>query len=108
MSKKTVDIKLVTLPTPAAKDDWVNKRVTAEAPQLPTAEEGPRTKRLTADIPFDLHHKVRVHCLANEISISEFVHSVLQREMALLAAGTPEPREIGNATEAAEQDQAFA
>ncbi len=107
MSKKTVDIKLVTLPTPAAKDDWVSKRVTADAPQPPAAEEGPRTKRLTADIPFDLHHKVRVHCLSNEISISEFMGSVLTREMASLA-GTPEPREVGNATQATEQDQAVA
>jgi hypothetical protein len=78
---------------PATAQDWVEAG-RREAPQQSSRQPKGRTKRLTADVPFDLHRQARVHCLAEDISISEFVEGVLVREMERLNAGKSEPRKV--------------
>ncbi|KUO56867.1 MAG: hypothetical protein APF80_13445 [Alphaproteobacteria bacterium BRH_c36] len=73
MSTKTVAFKQPTaLPKPA--DAWVgtSQPVPLKEPKL----EGP-TKRLTVDIPEELHRRIKVDCAGKGIQISDVVRDLL-------------------------------
>ncbi|MCH9808467.1 MAG: hypothetical protein K0U74_12100 [Alphaproteobacteria bacterium] len=74
MSSKTIPFKQPgELPKPA--DDWVG------APQQPAATKKPKvvgqTKRLTVDVPENLHRRIKVHCAGEGTQISDVVRDLL-------------------------------
>jgi len=74
MSSKTIAFKN---PVPFAKpaEDWVGAIETAK-PVAPAAPSGP-TKRLTVDIPEDLHRRIKVDCAQKGTQISDIVREIL-------------------------------
>lgn len=72
MSTKTIAFK-----QPAAfsrpAEQWVENRSAAPASLGPT-------KRLTVDVPADLHKRLKVHCANVERQISDIVRELLERE----------------------------
>jgi hypothetical protein len=72
MTSKTIAFKQpATLSRPA--EDWVGSRASPSAPSGPT-------KRLTVDVPADLHKRIKVHCANTEQQISDIVRELLERE----------------------------
>jgi proline-rich tail region repeat protein len=72
MSTKTIAFKQpITQPRPV--EDWVGART------VPVAPAGP-TKRLTVDVPADLHKRIKIHCATTERQISDIVRELLDRE----------------------------
>lgn len=74
MSTKTIPFKQPgALPKPAA-DAWVgvSETIPVKEPKL----EGP-TKRLTVDIPEDLHRRIKVDCAGKGIQISDVIRELL-------------------------------
>ena len=72
MTCKTIAFKQpAALSRPA--EEWVGART---APSAPT---GP-TKRLTVDVPADLHKRIKVHCATTDRQISDIVRELLERE----------------------------
>ncbi len=66
MSKK---IKLSSRPAePVNSDAWVNQRIVPEESK-PTI----KPKRLTVDIEPHLHRRLRLHCLQQDVSVTQFV-----------------------------------
>ncbi len=75
MSTKTIPFKQpVTLPKPA--EAWVG---TPAEEVKPAKVEGP-TKRLTVDIPEELHRRIKVQCAMKDIQISDVVRDILVKE----------------------------
>lgn len=75
MSTKTIPFKQpMALPKPA--EAWVG--TVTEAPKVAKVE-GP-TKRLTVDIPEDLHRRIKVQCAMKDIQISDVVRDILVKE----------------------------
>lgn len=52
----------------------------SRAPRGGAAKFGVGEKRLHADIPADLHHKVKAHCFKRGIQIREFLIELLAKE----------------------------
>ena len=77
MSSKTVAFKNPTLLTKPA-EDWVGAPGEGSAPK-PVKHVGP-TKRLTVDIPEDLHRRIKVSCAMNDKQITDVVHDILAKE----------------------------
>ena len=69
MSRKTV-----TIPKPKPADDWVKERVVKIA-----AKPGP-TKRVTIEMPLDLHLRVKVGCAQRMRNIADVVREFLDNE----------------------------
>jgi len=69
MSRKTVPI---LQPKPA--DDWVKDRAVKITP-----EQGP-TKRVTIEMPLDLHLRVKVGCAERMRNIADVVREFLDNE----------------------------
>lgn len=79
MSTKTIAFKQPTsLPLPAA-EAWV---ATAE-PVKPAKPDVP-TKRLTVDVPEDLHRRIKVDCAGKGVQISDVVRDILAKEFPAL------------------------
>ena len=73
MTSKTIAFKQpAALSRPA--EDWVGARAAPAA-----APAGP-TKRLTVDVPAELHKRLKVHCANSERQISDIVRELLERE----------------------------
>ena len=51
-----------------------------EAPQNSDHEDLPALKRLTVNIPDELHHRIKVRCAHERLQISEVVRSLLTKE----------------------------
>jgi len=66
--------KVVTIPNPNPADDWVNERATT-----PQSKPGP-TKRVTIEMPLDLHLRVKVGCAKRMRNIAEIVREFLDNE----------------------------
>lgn len=77
MNLKTVPFRQ---PTPLAKpaEDWVGAPV-PPAPAKSATPDAP-TKRLTVDIPEDLHRRIKVHCAGKGIQITDIVRDLLTKE----------------------------
>lgn len=77
MSSKSVPIpQPVSLSRPA--DAWI-EGAPARSPKI----EGP-TKRLTVDIPKDLHKRIKAHCAEHETQISDAVRIILAEKFPAL------------------------
>ena len=79
MSTKKVQIgtKPTNKPAPAAADAWVESRSpVAEADQI--AQEQPeKMKRLTIDVPEELHRKIKTACAQRGTKIADEVRELL-------------------------------
>ena len=79
MSTKKVSIgtKPTSKPAPAAADAWVESRSpVAEADQI--AQEQPeKMKRLTIDVPEELHRKIKTACAQRGTKIADEVRELL-------------------------------
>ena len=76
MSSKTIPFKQ-PMPLPKPAEAWVG---TAEAVEkAPAKVEGP-TKRLTVDVPEDLHRRIKVQCAMKDTQISDVVRDLLAKE----------------------------
>jgi len=76
MTTKTVPFRT---PTQLPKlDDWVGVQQALPEPKV-AKPEGP-TKRLTVDIPEDLHRRIKVHCAGQGTQISDIVRELLAKE----------------------------
>lgn len=74
MSTKTIPFKTPTgLPKPA--EDWVGAPPETSSPKPPKLQ-GP-SKRLTVDIPEDLHRRIKIHCAGEGVQISDVVRDLL-------------------------------
>jgi proline-rich tail region repeat protein len=72
MTSKTIAFKQPqALARPA--EDWVGAR------SAPTAPAGP-TKRLTVDVPAELHKRIKIHCATAERQISDIVRELLEEK----------------------------
>ena len=74
MSSKTIAFKS---PVPFTKpaEDWVGAtEITKQV--VPAVPSGP-TKRLTVDIPEDLHRRIKVDCAQKGAQISDIVREIL-------------------------------
>jgi hypothetical protein len=72
---KTVPIK--PKPSqPESKASRLDDFVGAEKP--PSAEPLPRMKRLTFDIPADLHKRIRLACIEKEVDMAAELRCILQ------------------------------
>jgi len=69
MSRKTV-----TIPKPMPAEDWIKTRAVKT-----TSEPGP-TKRVTIEMPLDLHLRVKVGCAQRMRNIAEVVREFLDKE----------------------------
>ena len=80
MTSKTIPFKpMPQLPSPAA-ENWVGAPAVASAPEpAPAKLEGP-TKRLTVDIPEDLHRRLKVKCAADGEQMSDVIRDLLLKE----------------------------
>ena len=76
MSTKTIAFRQ-PIPLPHPAEEWVGARSTA--PAVASAPSGP-TKRLTVDVPAELHKRLKVHCATAERQISDIVRELLERE----------------------------
>jgi ParG len=78
MSTKTIPFRQPThLAKPA--EDWVGA-----APAAPKGiKDGAPTKRLTVDIPEDLHRRIKVHCAGKGSQISDIVRELLAKEFPI-------------------------
>lgn len=76
MSSKTIPFKQpVTLPKPA--EAWVGNVAGTEKP---AAKPDLPTKRLTVDVPEDLHRRIKVQCAMKDTQISDVVRDILAKE----------------------------
>lgn len=74
MSTKSIPFKQpVPLPKPAEK--WVEGAAPAAAPKI----EGP-VKRLTVDIPEELHTRIKLHCVRKKTLITDWVRELLEAQ----------------------------
>lgn len=72
MTSKTIAFKQpAALSKPA--EEWIGTRATPAAPAGPT-------KRLTVDVPAELHKRIKIHCANTERQISDIVRELLERE----------------------------
>lgn len=77
MSTKTIAFKTPThLPKPA--EDWIGA-VTPAPVREAVKPDGP-TKRLTVDIPEDLHRRIKVDCAGKGTQISDAIRDILINE----------------------------
>lgn len=77
MSTKTIAFKTpVPLPKPA--EAWVGAQEVSPEPKA-NKVEGP-TKRLTVDIPEDLHRRIKVDCAGQGTQISDVIRELLTKE----------------------------
>lgn len=70
MTRKQVDIN----PRPKAStssDAWINKRLT---------EDGSLSKRLTVDVPADLHVRVKAGCALRNTNMRSIIIDLLDKE----------------------------
>jgi hypothetical protein len=72
MTLKTIPFKQPTVLTRPA-EDWVEARTTVSVVAGPT-------KRLTVDVPADLHKRLKIHCASTEQQISDVVRTMLEKE----------------------------
>jgi hypothetical protein len=76
---------------PATADEWVRD---GNAPEKPSKqEEGPQ-KRLTLNLPAELHTSFKGLCVRKEITIQDKVQELIERELATdwqAAADKPDP-----------------
>jgi predicted DNA binding CopG/RHH family protein len=68
---------------PAAKakvDGWVETREvsTKQSKAIPTTEVQPKIKRLTLDIPDDLHRKIKGKAVAEGVTMVEMLRELLE------------------------------
>ncbi|MFK7161833.1 plasmid partition protein ParG [Marinospirillum sp. MEB164] len=70
MSGKKVAFGAKPKQTPTA-DDWVEKRET------PEDENKPKMKRLTIDVPEDLHRQIKAECAMRGSKIADEVRELL-------------------------------
>ena len=75
MSTKTIAFKQPTSLPPPSAEAWVG---TAE-PAKPAKPDVP-TKRLTVDVPEDLHRRIKVDCAGKGVQISDVVRDILFKE----------------------------
>ena len=74
MSKK-IDIKLPNQKNEKAKKDWIQgKEKEAKAEPKSTA----KNKRLTIDIPEDLHNKFKIDCIKKGLNMAEVIKRLIQ------------------------------
>lgn len=66
--------KSVTIPKAKPADDWVNNRV-VKLPAEPIA-----TKRVTIEMPVDLHQRVKVGCATRMRNMADVVREFLDNE----------------------------
>lgn len=72
---KTVPIKPKPI-QPNSKTSDIEAFVGASEP--PLAEPSPRMKRLTFDIPADLHKRIRLACIEKEVDMAAELRCILQ------------------------------
>ncbi len=78
MTSKTIPFKQPTgFSRPA--EDWVGATLAAAPPVVAAKPELP-TKRLTVDIPEDLHRRIKVDCAGKGTQISDVVRELLTKE----------------------------
>lgn len=76
MSTKTIPFKQ-PMPLPKPAEAWVgNTDVAEKAPPKPDLP----TKRLTVDVPEDLHRRIKVQCAMKDVQISDVVRDILSKE----------------------------
>lgn len=61
----------------ANPDDWVAHRASEEAAPVPSAPVGP-VKRLTVDLPAELHGRVKAACALKGVKMVEEVTKLLE------------------------------
>lgn len=76
MSKTVVLSKRPSRATPEAVDRWMAG--TIGAPELPPAAPAPKMKRLTIDIPEELHRRVKGRCGQSGMKICEVIREMLE------------------------------
>ncbi len=75
MSKKAIAINVPV--RPATPDAWV-EQAKGDTPEA--AEKGPM-KRLTVDVPEDLHRDLKLACVQRGEMMSTYVRELLQKAM---------------------------
>ncbi len=75
MKKVVIGGKPSTKPTPTSPDDWVVDRSNTNEP----------TKRLTIDIPFSLHQRVKSQCALNGLKMADVVRELLETHFGIEA-----------------------
>jgi hypothetical protein len=80
MNRKVVEMNVEPIRT-AAADEWVNKgEEIAPAPKPRVHKD----KRLTVNVPGDMHRRLKLHCVATGILMNDFIEAILKRELAKL------------------------
>jgi hypothetical protein len=74
MSTKTVPFKQLAAPLTKPAEKWVEGAPVA-APKI----EGP-VKRLTVDIPEELHTRIKLHCVRRKTLITDWVRELLEAQ----------------------------
>lgn len=77
MSTKSIPFKPIAPNAPASAEDWISQPQ-ASANTAPKAETP--TKRLTIDVPEDLHRRMKVRCASDGTQMSDVVRDMLLRE----------------------------
>ena len=76
MSKK---INMSAKPdTKKSADDWVSSRQSAPPPPMPT-------KRLTIDVPLDLHGQIKVRCAKEGLKMADTIREILREKFGGVA-----------------------
>lgn len=69
MKKVTIGGKPTAKPAPSSPDAWVNAKGAGGEP----------TKRLTIDIPFSLHARVKSQCALQNLQMADVIREMLER-----------------------------
>lgn len=77
MTSKSVAIKMPQVALPGA-EKWVETRTTPE-PFVPI-------KRLTLDIPAELHRKLKTHCASTGLNMAELCRDLISKALPTDAA----------------------
>jgi len=81
MTKKTISISSKPLPNEKAKaiDQWVTEG-TLENENSKIYKEQRLTKKLTVTISEELHKKIKLYCVKNNINMLDKVEEILEKE----------------------------
>ncbi len=78
--KKTVSIKPKGKTQEQAVDNWVSARTTL------TESDSEKMKRLTIDVPENLHKRIKTYCAANGLIMADEIRGMLEKKFPTEAA----------------------
>lgn len=80
MSKKSIPISRKPTKNVKNVDEWVTNRGNAMVDVNEQSNEVQKMKRLTIDVPQDLHARIKVSCAQKGIKMADRIRELLERE----------------------------